>query len=290
MVIVNYNSAELTASLVRDTVGEADEVIVVDNCSPEGEPEGLASIRADVVVVQAGANLGYGAGANLGARRAGGDVLVIANPDITVEPGQLRTLAAEAMRPGIGVVAPRFVGADGVLIRSAHRRDPGLVTTVHELCRPVAAVMLRLWPQWHSTLLPAGAHDESQDVHHVLGALIALKASTFRSVGGFDERFFLYREETDLCRRVRLGGGQNRHLATVTVRHLGGASTDDDSIMMARPVALESHYLFIAKQWGSWARRVAWIAGLVSSALWVVTGGERAAGVRALRWHLGRGR
>lgn len=290
LVIVNYNSAELTKALVRDTEGGADEVIIVDNESPEGAPEGLESIRNDIIVIGAGANLGYGSAANLGSARASGDVLVIANPDVSVRAEDLRTLATEAMRPGVGVVAPRFVGADGVLQRSAHSRDPGLLTTVHELCRPLAAVLRRVSPEWHSTLLSCAAHGTSQDVHHLLGALLAVRATTFRALGGFDENFFLYREETDLCRRARLAGWRNRHVAAVTVTHLGGGSTKDDSVMMSRPVALDSHYRFIAKHWGATARRVAWIAGVVSSLAWAIGGGERAAGRRALRWHLGPGR
>lgn len=290
VVIVNYNSADLTASLVRDTVDGADEVVVVDNASPQGEPRDLTSIRPDVELVQAGANLGYGRAANLGASRATGDVLIVANPDVSIDAAGLRALAEEAFRPGVGVVAPRFVDPGGSLQRTAHAKDPGVLTTVHELCRPLAALMVRIAPEWHPTLLPAGAHQESRDVGHVLGALIAVRLSTFRSVGGFDERFFLYREETDLCRRLRLGGWRNRHLATVTATHVGGASTADRSITFSRPVVLESHYRFIEKHSGRWARRVAWSAGLLSSLVWVLAGGERRAGLRALRWHLGAGR
>lgn len=290
LVIVNYNSADLTASLVRDTTDGADEVIVVDNASPSGEPRDLASIRPNLVFVQAGANLGYGGAANLGASRATGEVLIVANPDISIGGADLRALAAEAMQPGVGVVAPRFVNPDGSLQRSAHARDPGVLTTVHELCRPFASLMTRIAPEWHSTLLPADAHQRSRDVGHVLGALVAVRLSTFRSVGGFDESFFLYREETDLCRRVRLAGWRNRHLATVTATHIGGVSTADESIVFSRPVVLESHYRFIEKHWGRWARRVAWAVGLVSSVLWVVAGAERRAGLRALTWHLRAGR
>lgn len=286
VVIVNYNSADLTASLVRETAGGADEVVVVDNASPQGEPQDLTSIRPDVELVQSGANIGYGAAANLGAARATGDVLIVANPDVSIDAAGLRALADEAIRPGVGVVAPRFVDPGGSLLRTAHRKDPGVLTTVHELCRPLAALMARIAPEWHSTLLPAGAHQDSRDVHHVLGALMAIRLSTFRSVGGFDERFFLYREETDLCRRLWLAGWRNRHLATVTATHIGGASTADRSITFSRPVVLESHYRFIEKHAGRGTRRVAWAAGLLSSLVWVLAGGERGAGLRALRWHL----
>ena len=286
LVVVNYNTAELSAGLVAAVGDGADEVIVVDNASPDGPPKDLAAVRADAVLVESPVNLGYGAGANLGARRASGDVLVIANPDIVIDGPGLRRLAAAALEPGVALVAPRFVDPSGALVRSAHRADPGVLVTLQELCSPFGAVMARIDPEWHATLLRSADHDRASDVHHVLGALMAVRADAFAEVGGFDERFFLYREETDLCRRLRHAGWRIRHLPSVHAVHIGGASSDTPLPVAARPASLESHYRFIDLHWGAGRRRAAWAVGLASSLAWAVMGRDHAAGRHALAWHV----
>ncbi|HEY2429244.1 MAG TPA: glycosyltransferase family 2 protein [Acidimicrobiales bacterium] len=286
LIIINYNTAELTSRLV-DAVGDgADEVVVVDNASPQGPPRDLGSVRADTILLEPGVNLGYGSGANLGARHASGDVLVVANPDVSIDAGGLRRLAAAALEPGVGLVAPRFIDPDGGLVRSAHRADPGLLVTLHELCSPFGAVMARIDPEWHATLLRSSQHERAGDVHHVLGALMAVRATAFREVGGFDERFFLYREETDLCLRLRRAGWRIRHDPSVTAVHIGGASSDTTLPTAARDATLESHYRFIDHHWGTGRRRAAWLVGLASSAAWATFGRDRSAGRHALRWHV----
>jgi N-acetylglucosaminyl-diphospho-decaprenol L-rhamnosyltransferase len=287
LVIVNYNAAQLTEALVSSVGTGADEVIVVDNASPQGAPSGLEQRRPGTIVIDAGANLGYGSGANLGAARATGDVIVVSNPDVSLSPSDLRRLAAAAIAPGVALVAPCFVDDHGDLVRSAHRSYPGLLVTMQELCSPFAAVMARRDPEWHATLLRSDEHAWSQDVEHVLGALMAIRASAFRAVGGFDERFFLYREETDLCARLRQAGWRVRHVAEITATHIGGASTDDPWPIAARSPALESHYRFIGLHWGPCRRLLARSVGLLASLSWALAGRDHRAGMRALRWHLG---
>jgi N-acetylglucosaminyl-diphospho-decaprenol L-rhamnosyltransferase len=269
--------------LVRAVGPGVDQIIVVDNASPQGPPP-----HDDrVLLIQSDANLGYGAGANLGARQATGDVLLIANPDVSIGPDDVRRLAEAALEPSVALAAPRFVDSEGWLIRSAHRSDPGLLVTLQEWCPPFAAVMARIDHEWHATLLRSAEHEQARDVRHVLGALMAVRADAFRQVGGFDEGFFLYREETDLCRRLRGAGWTIRHTPAVTAIHIGGASTDDPWPMPARPIAMDSHYRFIGLRWGQGRQRIAWAVGLVSSAVWVALGRQRGAAWRALRWHLG---
>jgi GT2 family glycosyltransferase len=289
LIVVNYNTAAFTRALISGVTGGADEVIVVDNPSPGGAGIDATELPAGTVVLRPDHNLGYGAGANLGARRATGDVLVVANPDLSVTASGLRELALEAMVPGVALVAPKFVNPDGSLQRSAHRRDPGVLVTLQELCSPFGALMARLDPDWHATLLRSPEHDEPQQVHHVLGALMAIRASVFRDVGGFDEQFFLYREETDLCRRIRMAGWQVRHVPSVSAVHVGGGATGDTSPIASRPVALESHYRYLAKYDRPTVWWMTWLVGVLSSASWALLGRDFTAGRRALRWHLREG-
>jgi GT2 family glycosyltransferase len=287
LIIVNYNSSALTTALLDSVADCADEVIIVDNASPADSLGELADRYPAAKLVALDHNRGYGTGANEGVRHATGEVLVVSNPDVDITGPALHALADVVGRHGIVLAAPRFCHPDGSLQRSAHQRDLGMRCTVGTYCRPLAALMVRLAPDWHPTLLPSSVHDRDLDVLHVAGALMAIDAVAFRAIGGFDEGFFLYREETDLCRRLRLQGGRIRHVGSVVAGHIGGASTVDGWPLLARPGMMASHYRYIGKHWGRVAALCIRAAGAVSCALWVLTGPERSAARRALWWHLG---
>jgi GT2 family glycosyltransferase len=284
VVVVNYRSGALVHRLAASVAASVHEFIVVDNSG-----EFVTSLpNANVRVERMPQNVGYGTGANRGAALASGDVLVVCNPDVVLTPSDLDVLAAVAREDGVGLAAPLFIFPDGSLQRSAHRREPLLRTTVYDLCRPVAALLARLAPQWHPTLFHASDHERRLDVSHVLGALMAIRAEAFAGVQGFDEAFFLYREETDLCRRLAGAGWRIVHVPTARVVHESGGSTDDRRLMQARPAHLESHYRYIAKHRGrAWAV-VARLIGVSAAAVWAVVGPRRGDAFAVLAWHVGR--
>lgn len=292
LVIVDHRTASRTARLAHALAGAVDRIVVVANSAAEGVPGPPASaLPHGTIVVEPPRNLGYGGGANAGARAVpDAEVLVVANPDVEVDAAAVARLVEAVGTDGVVAAAPRFADADGALIRSAHDREPFVVSTIYELSPAVGWLLARLRPGWHPTLLAADVHDHELDCAHVLGAFVAFDGAAFRRAGGFDERFFLYREETDLCRRMRGQGGRVRHLGTATATHEGDASTAAGGPLFARPTMLASHHRYIALHR---SRPVAWLArvlGLLASASWSVTGPDRRAGRRALRWHLGRHR
>lgn len=287
LVVVDHRSVALVDSFLTGAERGADEVVVVD-CTP-ADP-GLADVcaRHGAVLVEPGTNLGYGGGANAGlaALTDDVDVVVVANPDVEIPAADLRALARAAHRTG--VAAPRFTHPDGTLQRSAHRSEPGALVTAFDLCVPLAGVAARLAPRWHPSLLPAEEHDRSVECRHVLGALLAVDARAMREVGGFDPAYFLYREETDLCRRLREAGYQVRHEGALGAVHHSGGSTPPGGPLAARPLHLESHFRYVAtwrsRSYLGWCR----VVGVVATALSVLTGPDRAAWRSALRWQLGR--
>lgn len=292
LVIVNFNTASKTIRLAGQLADTVHEVILVDNASPDGSAASLSAFakeRSNVRLVALDRNRGYGAGANAGARAAGGDVLIVTNPDVEIAPADVTRLVTSVMQPGVALVAPRFTYPDGTLQPSAHRRDPLLLSTIFEMCRPLTAVAHRVSPGWNPTLYRPEDHARSRDCAHVLGAFMAIRKEAFDAVGGFDESFFLYREETDLCRRLRAAGWRVRHVADAAAIHEGGASTPGDIPTMSRPAALRSHYRFIAKHRGRVRARLAWMLGTLGCLLWLVTGPERALAWAQVRWHLGPG-
>jgi GT2 family glycosyltransferase len=285
LIVVNYETSPLTARLVTPLIGAIDELIVVDNASSDVEELEPLS-RAGVNVVRLTENRGYGAGANEGRTHATGDVIVVANPDVTIDAAALRELASAAR--GVGVAGPRFVFPDGTLQRSAHRKEPLLATTVVELCPPAGGIARRIDAEWHPTLFRSRDHEHDLDASHLLGALMAVDARAWDDVDGFDEGFFLYREETDLCRRIASRGWQVRYVAAVLVEHIGGASSAPEPPLTARPVWLQSHYRYIRKHRGRVYAFVALVTGFVSTLVALADRTRRTYARRSFRWHVDR--
>jgi N-acetylglucosaminyl-diphospho-decaprenol L-rhamnosyltransferase len=275
LIVVNYNTAALASRMLHSAEEGADEVVVVDNASTEGSLDELAQEHPRARIIRSTRNLGYGAGANLGARDCTGDVLIVANPDIQISPDGLHALAAVVGQDGIGLAAPRFVDAAGAFLPSSHYRDPGLLTTLWVYSSLFGPISSRLRPGWNPTLRRRAEHESDHDTKHVLGALMAIDATAFRSIGGFDERFFLYREETDLCRRIREAGWRVRYVASVTATHDGDASSRDRRPVDIRPAAVLSHYRYIKKHRGLLVAVLAFLIGWFGGLLWVLTGPHR---------------
>ncbi|MGH9186395.1 MAG: glycosyltransferase [Acidimicrobiales bacterium] len=292
LIVVNFGSSAQTERLVDGIADDLFEVVIVDNpvdhLSDRSELDMLDALAArytNVRVVALDDNVGYGAGANAGAADAAGDVLVIANPDVEVDLTSLRCIATAAY--GRGVAGPRFTNPDGTLQRSAYRRDPGLLITAYDLCPPISGLLRRARPDWHPTAYSTPDHERPLRCRHVLGALLAIDAKAFRSVDGFDEEFFLYREETDLCHRLLEAGWQVLYEPTATATHTSGGTTTDPWPQAARPALLASHYRFIAKHRGRGAATTARILGTIGALVWMLRLREPRAALRSLRWHLG---
>lgn len=287
-VIVNYNSRDLSDQLVREVSGCVDRIVVVDNASDE-DPGELAVRYPDVDLVVLPANRGYGAGANVGARAVPADVLIVSNPDVSIDASSLKRLVDSAAQPGIGVVGPKLLNPDGTLQRSAYRRDPGLWNTVVECCYPLQAAILRFLPDRHPTLHSVASHERPSEVCSVVGAIVAMKRDAFEAVGGFDEGFFLYREETDLCIRLRAAGWSVRYEPAATAIHACGGSTAETPLATARPAYMESHVRYLMKHKGRVTTAMALVLGALATSLWLVVGPRRLDARSTLAWLLGEG-
>jgi GT2 family glycosyltransferase len=186
---VAYRSGSALTRCLDSLTGEADEVVVVDN--GEGGPEVEdAAQREGVKVVAAGTNLGFTAGANLGAREAAGDVLVFLNPDTVVAPGALQQLEQRVADETIGIAMARL----RLLDRPELLNSAG--TEVH-----VSGIG---WAGGYAE--PADDVHELREVAAPSGAAMAVRAETFRRLGGFADELFMYVEDLELGWRARLAG------------------------------------------------------------------------------------
>ena len=221
-IIVNYASWPLTVRCVESlygTVYEDLEVVVVDNdfAEPPELPPGVRLIRNPE-------NLGFARASNRGIAATSGDLVILVNPDSLVERGFFEKVEAFfEENPSVGIAGPRILGEDGELQLSA-RREISLVSGL--LGR--TSLLTRLFPK--SSLVksqfPAVTSFEAPtNVDWVSGACMVLRRRAVEQVGAFDERFFMYFEDADLCRRAREAGWSVFYLPHVEVIHEAGGSS-----------------------------------------------------------------
>lgn len=206
VIIVAYNSRDdLGACLAAcaQQLRPTDELIVVDNGSTDGSADFVAAAFPDVKLIR-NHNSGYAGGNNRGAVAARGDVLVFLNPDTVPQSGAIRALAAPLLHDrSLGMTTaclvfanqPATVNACGNVVHYT-----GLTS-----CRGIGE------PRWR--------YEDATDIDAVSGAACAIRAEVFRQLGGFDEQFFMYVEDTDLSLRVRLSGYRCRYIPQAVVHH-----------------------------------------------------------------------
>lgn len=221
-VIVNYASWPHTLRCVESLLGAGDpEIVVVDNDreEPPELPEGVRLLRNPE-------NLGFARACNRGLRTSSGEIVVFVNPDVIVERDFFERLG-EFFRgaPQAGVAGPRIVDGTGALQLSARREvnlASGLLGRTSLLTRafPKSRLVRRMFPA-------AGEPGAPVAVDWVSGACLAARREVLEELGGFDERFFMYFEDADLCRRARQAGWKVFYLPRVQVVHHTGASSGD---------------------------------------------------------------
>ena len=240
VIIVSYRTPDLTVAAVMSALeAEAGEVIVVDNGSGDQTVVRLTAFGEPAIrVIERGNNGGYGVAANAGAKRATGDVLVFLNSDATLTVDAMAALVSEVReRDGRCIAGARLVDDEGAIQPSAGLM-PGPTDLairalgLHRLAGLAARLPLvspairrmRLAAEYGS----AAAASEPFDTSMVSGACFAIGRAPFGDLGGFDERFFLYFEDADLCRRAARAGMAIRYVPAAEVPHIGGASSSDD--------------------------------------------------------------
>jgi GT2 family glycosyltransferase len=227
LVIVNYRSyEELTRCLasLEPSRGVLNQITVVDHESDLAAAARVSGMFPWITMVERTTNEGFATGVNLGVRGSSAPFLLLLNPDCVADGEAITALVAFAQsRPEAAVIGPRILNADGSVQGSA-RRFPGLSTFVAGR----SSWLTRAFPdnplsRWN---LPGRTErGGSMVVDWVSGACMLIRRAAFEQVGGMDERFFLYWEDADFCRRLAQRGWQIVYLPAVTVTHVGGRSS-----------------------------------------------------------------
>ena len=223
-VVVTYNSAhcieQCLASVARQL--RPAEIIVVDNGSNDDSVEAARRAAPDAVVIEAGANLGFGRACNRGVARARGDIIMFVNPDVVISRADQGGLDAALSQPRLGLLVPLLSELpDGPARHQIFRYRPWLRVVLSQTWSPLRPRELRRSDRRAGSAKNAWA----------AAALLFVRREEFVDLGGFDSRYFLYAEDLDLSRRYRDRGLSVRLTDSVVGHHSGGASsTPGDSL------------------------------------------------------------
>ena len=274
-VIVHYRTPRETVRAAR-AVAESSpetEILVVDNASGDGIEADLAAAVPTARLLAEPSNRGFGAACNRGARESSRPYILFLNSDAYLRPGAVAALvAAMDAAPGAAAAAPRLSNPDGSLQCSIQR----LPSPWRIFCESMGLAFLSGGrPPFAGHSATREDHGRPRSIEAVKGAALLVRRADFDAVGGFDEKFFLYAEETDLLARWRGMGRGLLFEPRAEVVHEGGASAGDR--LFGELHASLGHYA--AKhhgRWGALAARASLSAGAaLRYAIALLTPGER---------------
>jgi N-acetylglucosaminyl-diphospho-decaprenol L-rhamnosyltransferase len=258
IIIVNWNSKDYVRKCIQSIYANARavtfEIIVVDGASYDGCGEMLGHEFPAVRFVQSQTNAGFAAGNNLGAGISHGRVLLFLNPDTEIIGNALDRLFETLNRlPNAGMAGAKLLNSDGTLQTTCIQSFPTVLNQVL-----ASEFLRRIFPRSRLWGIKA-LSDETQNpssVEVISGACMMIKRSIFRKVSGFDERFFMYSEDLDLCYRVREAGFDCRYVPGAQITHHGGGSSRSARSMFSIVMTRESIFRFLRFHRG---QSVAWL-------------------------------
>jgi GT2 family glycosyltransferase len=222
--IINYNTCDLLRECLRSvSTQDADEIVVVDNASTDPSVQMMKAEFPTIPLIALEKNIGFGAASNRGMNMCRSEQIVLLNADTQMKPGSLQSLRSYLEdHPEAALIGPRILNPDGTLQTSCfHFPTPlHIFLYVSGLYRWIPRL-----PILKQRTLQTLASESASPVPWILGAAFAFRRETLQGIGGFDENFFLYFEEVDLCYRLFSQGRQIHFVPEAEIIHVGGAST-----------------------------------------------------------------
>ena len=263
VAIVNYNTRDLLRDCLATVQAQAPhEVVVVDNGSIDGSVAMVQTEYPWVVLHASRTNLGYGAAANRAISRCKSDYVLLLNADTRLQAEALEGLITYLdLHPRAAVLGPRLVDTLGTGQISCHP-FPTPLNTLLEIS--ILGRLIRYVPVLRNHYLCTWPHTRPRIVPWVVGAALAIRREAFMEIGGFDESFFMYSEEVDLCYRLNSAGWQVHFAPVARVVHVGGASTVQQRAEMNTEL-FASILLFYRRHYS--ARRVAQLAFILKTVM-----------------------
>lgn len=275
-VILNYKTPDMTLRAAEAAMRELDglnaELVIVDNDSKDGSFEALtAAVHTTgwpVRVLQSGHNGGFGAGNNFGMRSGlsngqAPDFYYILNSDAFPDAGSIRALRDYLVKhANVGFAGSFIHGPDGLPHQTAFR-FPSVLGELEAAMRfgPVSRLLQRF-------IVPLPVPHETVMVDWLAGASMMMRGQTLSQIGLFDEAFFLYFEETDLCRRAALAGWPTVYVRESAVTHIGSVSTGMKDWARVPDYWFDSRWHYFTKNHGLAYASVATLLHLLGGAFY----------------------
>jgi N-acetylglucosaminyl-diphospho-decaprenol L-rhamnosyltransferase len=252
VVVVTRNSGAHIGACVASIVAAGALPIVVDNGSADNTLEIVRAKCLEAVIIATGENLGYGKAMNLGFREAKGEFVILSNPDVVFLKDSIRQMTEFLQRnPKIGITGPQQMFPDRSWQRS-YGDLPGIWTGIKD-----ATGITTLQNQVRRMFWPRRIDRKPKEVPYVDGAVLAVRRDAFSEMYGFDEDFFFYSDESDLCARLRKTGWGVVFFPGAEVIHVRGADSAkvDRSDRFVRYM-VKSQSLLARKHLPAWKARV----------------------------------
>ena len=226
IIIVNWNTRDLLIDClnsIQENLAAAPalqvEIFVVDNASSDGSAEAVRSSFTWVHLIENQDNVGFARANNQAAALAQGKYLLLLNPDTVLQPSAIKTMLAYLdSHSDVGAVGPRVVNPDGSVQISIYPQP----TLLREAWRLFHLDRIALYGNYSTSILDS---ESPRVVDILMGVCIMLRREIVKNLGLFDEQFFIFSEDFDLCVRIRQAGWQIRWLPNAVITHHESQST-----------------------------------------------------------------
>lgn len=232
VIIVHYQVKDLLKNCIlsiKKYLQDVDyEVVVIDNHSPDAAWKSLISDFPDVRFIQLDHNSGFSKANNIGVKHAKGDYVYILNPDTEIEGNYFGEILDFADRQkNFGALGLRMHNMEGLFLPESKRSVPALVNSFEKL-------FTRLSNNSKTYYRNDIGEFDIAEVEIMTGANLLMKKAVYEEVGGFDERYFMYGEDIDLCYTILRKGYRNFYYGKYSILHYKGESTVKDQLYLDR--------------------------------------------------------
>ena len=274
VVILNHNAGPALLDCLRSIASDAGEIVLIDNASADGSTDLAAAAFPDVRVIRNDRNTGFSAAANQGIREVGGNTVVLLNPDATAAPGAISALASAITgNPRAAVVGGLVKNPDGT-VQPTKRAFPSLW---HAALHGLVGVVWPNNPGTRAYTLADASFGEPCRVDWVAMTAVAIRRDAFEEIGGFDERFFFFVEDVDLCRRLGDAGWEIWFEPRAEFVHIWGGSWTQRPLKFLALHQLNLFRYFRKHRRGAWVLAAPFVAAglslrfLLLAIRWLIT-------------------
>jgi len=253
VIIVNYNVKEflqnLLHSIEKSSSNISKEIIVIDNASDDGSVEVIKEKFPSIKLIENKINFGFGRANNQGLAIAKGKYILFINPDCIVSEDTIdKMIFFFESHPECGLAGCKILNSDGTLQLACRRSFPGPWTSFTKVTGLSNLFpKSRIFARYNLTYLD---ENKTYEVDAVSGSFMMIRREVYEKVGGFDEQFFMYGEDLDLCYRIQKSGFKVFYVHTTQVIHYKGESTKRSNLDETK-LFYDAMHLFVKKHLSS---------------------------------------